>query len=124
MMLRRLVSLFLLVAVISANFSRLFLFAGFAMNQKFIAATLCENRSRPWLHCNGKCYLMKKVKQAEEREKSEERQTQKSLFQESYFAASTEIKFHAQLLQIIATPYRPTFQTPNPGAIFRPPQAG
>jgi len=123
MMLRRIVSLLLLVAVISANFSRLFVYAGFGINQKYIAASLCENRSKPWLHCNGKCYLMKKVKQAEEKEKSEERQTQKSLFQDSFLLASTKLKFHTLLLQIIVTPYHDTFQTPNPGAIFRPPQA-
>jgi len=93
------------------------------MNQKYIAASLCENRDKPWLHCNGKCYLMKKVKQAEEKEKSEERRTQKSLFQESDFAATSSLKFHTSLLQIIVTPYHDTFPTPNHGAIFRPPQA-
>ena len=124
MLLRRVVSLFLLLAVVSANFGRLFVYAGFGMNQKYIAGNLCENRSKPWMHCNGHCYLMKKVKQAEEKEKSDERQTQKSLFQESYFTVSSEMKFHSQLLQVIATPYHANFQTSNPGAIFRPPQAG
>lgn len=124
MMLRRLISLFLLLAVMSANFSRLFVYAGFGLNQKYIASTLCENRSRPWLHCNGKCYLMKKVKQAEEREKSEERQTQKSLFQDSFISTTTEIKFDACLLQVIATPYHAAFQSSSPGTIFRPPQIG
>ncbi len=123
-MLRRVVSLFLLLAVVSANFGRLFVCAGFGINQKYIASNLCENRDKPWMHCNGHCYLMKKIKQAEEKEKSEERQTQKSLFQESYLVVSSEVKFHAQLLQIIATPYCSDFQTPNPGAVFRPPQAG
>ena len=123
-MLRRVVSLFLLLAVVSANFGRLFVCVGFGINQKYIASNLCENRDKPWMHCNGHCYLLKKIKQAEEKEKSEERQTQKSLFQESYFVVSSEVKFHAQLLQIIATPYRSNFQTPNFGAIFRPPQAG
>ena len=123
-MLRRVVSLFLLLAVVSANFGRLFVYVGFGLNQKYIANNLCENRSRPWMHCNGHCYLMKKIKQAEEKEKSDERQTQKSLFQESFFVSSSEVKFHAELLQIIATPYRATFQTQNPGAIFRPPQVG
>ena len=123
-MLRRAVSLFLLLAVVSANFGRLFVYAGFGMNQKYIASNLCENRDKPWMHCNGHCYLMKKMKQAEEKEKSDERQTQKNLFQESYLVVYSDIKFHAQLLQIIVTPYRANFQTPNPGAIFRPPQAG
>ena len=67
---------------------------------------------------------MKKIKQAEEKEKSEERQTQKNLFQESDFVASAKIEFHALLLQVIVTPYRSASPTSNPDAIFRPPQAG
>jgi hypothetical protein len=124
MMLRRLISFFLLIAVLSANFSRLYVYASFGLNQKYIAANLCENRSKPWLHCDGKCYLMKKVKQVQEREKSEERQTQKSLFQESFLLTATKLKFHTALLQIIVTPYHAVFSTINPGAVFRPPQIG
>jgi hypothetical protein len=124
MMLRRFISFFLLIAVLSANFSRLYVYAGFGWNQKYIATNLCENRSKPWLHCNGKCYLMKKVKQVQEREKNEERQTQKSLFQESFLLTSTKLKFHTSLLQIIVTPYHAVFSTINSGAIFHPPQIG
>lgn len=79
------------------------------MNQKYIANNLCENRGKLWLHCNGKCYLMKKVTQAEEKEKSDERRTQKSLFQESFLVASAEIKSRAALLQVISTPYYSNF---------------
>lgn len=124
MMLRRAISLFLLLAVISANFSRLYVYAGFGINQKYIAANLCENRSKPWLHCDGKCYLMKKVKQVQEREKSEERQTQKSLFQESFLLGSTKVKFHTLLLQVIITPYHSICSVKNPAAVFHPPQIG
>ena len=35
------------------------------------------------LHCNGKCYLAKKIRQAEEKEKRDESQSQKSRFQEA-----------------------------------------
>jgi len=124
MMLRRVISFILLLAVVSANFSRLYVYAAFGLNQKYISKNLCENRNKPWLHCNGKCYLMKKIKQAEEKEKSDERQTQKSLFQESDFVVNGKIKFHTSLLRIVVTPYRSASPTPNPGAIFRPPQIG
>jgi len=55
-----------------SSLSRFFVYAGFEMNQKYIASALCENRNRPEMHCNGKCYLMKKLKQAEEKEKRQE----------------------------------------------------
>lgn len=124
MFIRRAVVLFLMLAVLSANFAQLFVFAGFSANQKYIASTLCENRARPWLHCNGKCYLMKKIKQAEQKEHSDERQTQKSLFQEVFFAAQSTIQFHSTLLRVIATPYHFSVQSVQPGVIFQPPQVG
>lgn len=65
-------ALFLLVTLISTHFSMYVVYAGFTMNQKFIAEKLCINKARPWLHCNGKCYFMKKIRQAEENEKKQE----------------------------------------------------
>jgi hypothetical protein len=109
-------------AVLSANFTQLFVFAGFAANQKYIASTLCVNRNKPWLHCNGKCYLAKKIQQAEQKERADERLTQKSLFQEVFFAAASPIKFHSTLLQVIATPYHASAPVVQPGVIFQPPQ--
>lgn len=32
------------------------------VNKEYIASILCENRDKPELACNGKCYLDKKVK--------------------------------------------------------------
>ncbi|MFD1255472.1 hypothetical protein ACFQ3S_01580 [Mucilaginibacter terrae] len=104
-MFKRFVALLLIFLMISANFTRLFIYAGFEVNQKYIAAKLCENRDKPWLNCKGRCYLMKKVKQAEEKERSAERQIEKSLFQDACFPVSFTFKFHAKLLQQISEPY-------------------
>ena len=32
-------------------------------NYDYIATVLCENRDKPYLECNGKCYLEKQLKQ-------------------------------------------------------------
>lgn len=37
----------------------------FYANHKSIVATLCENKSKPALKCDGKCYLKKQISQAE-----------------------------------------------------------
>jgi len=37
----------------------------FYLNQKEIAEKECENKNRPEMHCNGKCYLAKKLKKAD-----------------------------------------------------------
>jgi len=31
-------------------------------NYEYIATVLCENRDKPYLECNGKCYLEKQIK--------------------------------------------------------------
>ncbi len=31
----------------------------YMFNFSYIVRTKCVNRDRPWMHCNGKCYLMK-----------------------------------------------------------------
>jgi hypothetical protein len=103
-MIRPFVAYLLIVAVMSASFSRLFVYAGFEMNRGYIATHLCENRDKPWLHCNGKCYFIKKIKQAEEKEKNEERQSQKNLFQEALFAQKAETRFYSQVLQVMQVP--------------------
>ena len=121
-MLNRLTSIVLLVALLSANFSRLFVYAGFELNKQYIATELCENLDKPWLHCDGHCYFVKKVKQAQEKEKSNERETQKSLFQEVFVASSNSVKFYSQVLSIVSTPYKSPKTTPFTGAVFHPPQ--
>ena len=37
-------------------------------NKAYIARVLCENRNRPQLHCDGKCYLAKKLKAQQDRQ--------------------------------------------------------
>jgi len=123
-MLRRFLAYLLIAALVSANFSRLFIYAGFELNRNYIAAHLCENRDKPWLHCNGKCFFMKKVKQAEEKEKNDERQTQKNLFQEAFFNRKPVFRFYSQVLQVMPVPNHrvalPNVYLP----IFQPPQLG
>jgi hypothetical protein len=122
-MLNRIVAITLLIALLSANFSRFFVYAGFELNKKYIATTLCENKDRPWLHCNGQCYFMKKIKAADEKEKSTERDAQKNLFQEVYVSNSTEFLFHSDLLRTIDSPYHTSAGIIFSGSPFRPPQA-
>lgn len=38
--------------------------AEYAVNYNYIVKTLCENKSKPELHCNGKCYLSKELAKA------------------------------------------------------------
>ena len=54
--------------VLLQTFSRELLVVDFTLNQATITARFCVNKARPQLHCDGKCYFAKKLKQQEERE--------------------------------------------------------
>src|SRR5580692_4049046 len=98
-MVRRVTGYLLIAALLSANFSTLFIFAGFELNRDYIATHLCINRDKPLLHCNGKCYFMRKIKQEQEKEKSQERQSQKNFFQDALWGRYPETKFYTRVLQ-------------------------
>ncbi|RZK81362.1 MAG: hypothetical protein EOO92_04775 [Pedobacter sp.] len=117
------VSILLLFSLLFANCSNLIVFAGFELNKKFIATTLCVNINKPELQCNGKCYLIQKLKQAQEKEQKQEQQSQKPqlqaalveiplLFSErSYFEVKLHIPFSTGMPQSIKN------------SIFHPPQS-
>jgi hypothetical protein len=121
-MFQRGITILLIACTLAANFTRLFVFAGFELNQKYIASTLCENRDKPWLHCNGHCYLMKKIKAAEDKEKNEERQTQKNLIQQVFFTSTHKITFSSQLLQVFPERYQQMIPQNVQLNLLRPPQ--
>ena len=123
-MLRRITGYLLIATLLSANFSTLFIFAGFELNRDYIAAHLCVNRNKPWLHCDGKCYFMRKIRQEREKERNEDRQTQKNLFQDALIGQQAETRFFIQVLGVIHRPhvratlpvvYLPIYQPPRLG---------
>jgi hypothetical protein len=114
----------LIVSILVSNFSRFFIYAGFELNKSYIAAKLCENRNKPWLHCNGHCYLIKKIKAAEEKQNSAERTAQKNLFQESCFTSVQQVNFYTRVLQVMVIPNNRIDLPAGHTSIFLPPQLG
>ena len=45
------------------------LYLDFEIRRDYIVKNLCINRNRPQMHCDGKCYLAKKIAALEEQEK-------------------------------------------------------
>lgn len=121
-MLQRLTAYLLIVSLVSANFSRFFVYAGFELNRNYIATKLCENRNKPQLHCNGKCYFMKKLKQAEDKQNTEDRQAQKNLFQEANYNQPVKVKFYPVLLSVTKVPNYRIKLPQQPASIFQPPR--
>ena len=53
----------LLVALLLQTFSQIVIAVDFYANQAAIARTLCVNRDKPMMHCNGRCQLCKRLAQ-------------------------------------------------------------
>lgn len=50
----------------------------YAVNYDYIAKVLCINKSRPEIHCNGKCYLSKELAKTNDSESSPLQKTKNS----------------------------------------------
>lgn len=44
------------------------LYLDFEIRRDYIIANLCVNRDKPMMHCDGKCYLAKRIADAKEKE--------------------------------------------------------
>lgn len=123
-MLTRAIAILLLFSSITVNLSGIFVFAGFEMNKSYIANELCINKNKPELNCNGKCYLMNKLKQAQEKEQKQEHQFQKVQLQMQ--EALPAFPFLFRQYSIAAINFSIRFNTGMPvargSAIFHPPQ--
>ena len=60
-MVRSVLTYLLLISVALQPFSREVTIMSFELNREYIIKNLCENRDRPQLHCDGKCFLAKKL---------------------------------------------------------------
>ena len=67
---RRFISIFLITLFLFQSMDRFGLIAYYEINKSYITQMFCINKSRPELQCEGKCFLMQKLK---EKEQSEEK---------------------------------------------------
>jgi len=115
---------FLLLAAFAVqSFNNSFIVFSFYINQKKIAATLCENRYRPMLHCDGNCVLAKKIKQEEHNnnqnperkfENKNEIISSKSFFAGLlYTACKKDIQFIHYSKDALSGSYIPVFHPPG-----------
>ena len=61
---RKIASLFLLTCYSLALLQFYFPILKYNANKGYIANVLCENKSKPSLHCDGKCYLKKELQKS------------------------------------------------------------
>lgn len=121
-MLLKPISVLLLFSLLSTNFANIFVFAGFELNRKYIAAEFCINKDKPELHCNGKCFLMKKLKQAQDKEQKQERQAQKTEIQDAVVVIPQVFKQYAFAETKLHVPASMGMPQNIKDSIFHPPR--
>lgn len=68
--LKNLATIFLILVIFLQTFSRFAVQADYLINIGYIVKNLCVNKDKPEMHCNGKCYLAKQLKQQEKQEQA------------------------------------------------------
>lgn len=74
------------------------IYLDFELRRDYIVNNLCVNRNRPELHCDGKCYLAKRLEAAKEQE---QQQTERA-FMFKLIDTAADGSFHTNLLPAIA----------------------
>lgn len=62
---RRFLSVILSLALLLQTFYAASIVTFYYTNKGYVATALCENKDKPQLHCEGKCFLKKELKNAE-----------------------------------------------------------
>ncbi len=97
----------------------------YLLNYNYIVNELCENRNKPILACNGKCYLEKQVEQKLNLSHNKELPIPPTVDYEK-FSSIKEVKFSYVLIEVDQYHTLPYFQNDLnekilSNSIFRPP---
>jgi hypothetical protein len=108
-------------AVLVGSFRDLVIEGSWFINQSAITAEKCENRDKPEIQCNGKCYLKKQLANEQDQRKQQIIDLNKFSFQ--WIAQHNETPLH--YLLSVALVYSPYHFTPSTGGMdppYLPPQ--
>ena len=122
-MFKQLTAFFLLIAFVCQTFSSGWVMVEYYTNTAAFAKN-CENKSKPILHCNGKCQMMKKLQAAESKEQQmPERKSERQTELLAYTACQYNFEnvFSVLTAQIVAIEKNHPL-TDISLSLFRPPQ--
>lgn len=97
----------------------------YVVNYDYISKVLCVNKSKPKMHCNGKCHLMQEMAKASENEKpiSDKKNTAQQ-FEILFFEELKPFKIKPVYYcntQKAADNYSNLYFHQNSGSVFHPP---
>lgn len=94
------------------------------LNKDYVANELCENKSKPQMHCEGKCYLKKQLDKAKDTESSDLGDKLKKHEIQLFVYSTFTLNFEMYSTTAEATNlYSPLLPDLSSISVFRPPQA-
>lgn len=97
---KKLVAILLLCSVLIQISGKLLIWVNFEIHQDYIAKNLCVNRDKPYLHCDGKCQLVKRLNEDNKKENSPantlKNQTEQVLFCEYFCHQLVPVVFQVE----------------------------
>lgn len=102
------------------NLTKLGIMVNFELNRGYIAEVLCINKTQP--SCNGKCYLARKLKKAEEQQQQKAPSLKVEKSKVLYFHSLVPINFLTRTDTGISIPLTDPCTSHYLVDIFRPPE--
>lgn len=120
LLLKKTAALLLVLCCMAQAFSGAALLGGYYINNTTYLRN-CENKTRPQLHCNGRCQLLKKMKQEKKDEQSPERRAsskEQVLSSKSFFAKAPTIHVYPDF---VFSDQETQLMSGCPSIVFHPP---
>ena len=93
-------------------------------NKQYIAENFCANKSNKKLHCNGKCYLIKQLKEEEKKEQSPAQPINK-MYDEEFIMDLPETSVNSRKSDVVVStgliPLNTQYNSHFSSDIFHPP---
>ena len=96
----------------------------YAVNYQYISTQLCENRDKPELRCNGKCYVKKEILKSSENENTKESKVQITSIDAFVLNENLDFSIITQFQDKVENNFQNHFNSvlkPYLGSVFHPP---
>ena len=116
-------TILLLLIVLLQIAGKWLIIADYTLNKAYIARTLCVNKAKPSMHCNGKCHLRKQLQKEDNGGAQTPNHNNYQKFQEVFFEPFIPVAFHTVVQDQVATTTSntPLYTSRYLASIFHPP---
>lgn len=119
---KKITSVVLLMAFLLQVVGKMVIYVNYQINKKNITKTYCINKSKPQLHCDGKCHLKKQLKEQEKKENAPSNDVKEKYETQLFSENQSSFIFANHFIRIEYNCfYQIRISTPYLLAVFQPP---